>query len=88
MALLSIIGLPTGYEWIIILAVVLLIFGPKNLPKLGRMFGTSLREFRSAASKVTDDAEEKDTDGGKEKLDEERRETASTSAPRENEKAT
>ena len=27
--------LPKGFEWIIILVVALLIFGPKNLPKLG-----------------------------------------------------
>ena len=26
---------PKGMEWIIILVIALLIFGPKNLPKLG-----------------------------------------------------
>ena len=30
-------------ELIIILVVVLIIFGPKNLPKLGKMFGSGER---------------------------------------------
>ena len=29
-------------ELLIILVVVLLIFGPKNLPKLGKMFGKTI----------------------------------------------
>ena len=34
-------------ELLIILVVVLLIFGPKNLPKLGKMFGKTRRTTRS-----------------------------------------
>ena len=30
---------PKGMEWIVILIVALLIFGPKNLPKLGKSLG-------------------------------------------------
>ena len=33
-------------ETIIILVVVLLIFGPKNLPKLGKMFGKTINGFK------------------------------------------
>ena len=32
-------------ELLIILVVVLLIFGPKNLPKLGKMFGKTMNNF-------------------------------------------
>ena len=33
-------------ELLIILVVVLLIFGPKNLPKLGKMFGKTINGFK------------------------------------------
>ena len=33
-------------ELILILVVVLVIFGPKNLPKLGKMFGQSMKGFK------------------------------------------
>ncbi len=39
-------GLPRGSELIIILIVVLLIFGPKNLPKLGKALGSTVKNLR------------------------------------------
>ena len=36
-------------EILAILAVALIVFGPKQLPKIGRRLGSILREFRSAA---------------------------------------
>lgn len=45
-------GMP---ELILILVVVLVIFGPKNLPKLGGMLGRSVKKLRS---RVEDDADE------------------------------
>ncbi|MFR9067216.1 MAG: twin-arginine translocase TatA/TatE family subunit [Faecalibacterium prausnitzii] len=36
-------------ELLIILVVVLLIFGPKNLPKLGKMFGKTMNELQGRA---------------------------------------
>ncbi|MBO4352145.1 MAG: twin-arginine translocase TatA/TatE family subunit [Eggerthellaceae bacterium] len=35
-----------GLELVIILVVVLVIFGPKNLPKLGKSVGQSISSFR------------------------------------------
>jgi len=46
-------GLPGGWEWIIILFVVLLLFGSKKLPELARSIGKSISEFK----KGKDDAE-------------------------------
>lgn len=40
------IGLP---EVIIILVIVLIIFGPKKLPKLARAIGESVHEYKKAA---------------------------------------
>ena len=34
---------PKGMEWIVILIVALLIFGPKNLPKLGKSLGSTVK---------------------------------------------
>ena len=33
-------------EIVMILIVVLIIFGPKNLPKLGKMFGQTMKGFK------------------------------------------
>ena len=43
-------------ELIVVLAVVLLIFGPKRLPGLGKQLGTGMREFKdSITGKDKDD---------------------------------
>ncbi len=46
LSLMAVFGLPGGMEWIIILAVVLLLFGPTQLPKLAKMFGKSAKALR------------------------------------------
>lgn len=58
LALIGPLGLP---ELLIIFVIVLLIFGPKNLPKLGRMFGSGVREFRDATTEKMNDSDEKDS---------------------------
>lgn len=49
-------------ELLIILAVALLIFGPKNLPKLGKMFGKTMKNFKEGMEDVEDDGETKKTE--------------------------
>lgn len=44
-------------ELLIILLVALLIFGPKNLPKLGKMFGKTINGFKKGMEE-TDDSDE------------------------------
>ena len=47
---------PSPIEIIIILAIVLIIFGPKRLPDLGRSLGRGMREFKdSVTGKDKDD---------------------------------
>ncbi len=41
---------PKGTEWIIILVIALLIFGPKNLPKLGASLGKTVKNIREGMS--------------------------------------
>jgi sec-independent protein translocase protein TatA len=50
-------------ELIIVLVIVLVIFGPKRLPQLGRSLGSGMREFKDAVtgkSKGSDDPPELD----------------------------
>jgi sec-independent protein translocase protein TatA len=42
-------------EIILILAVLLLLFGAKRLPEIGRSVGKSLREFKGATKGLADD---------------------------------
>lgn len=42
-------------ELILILVVVLVIFGPKNLPKLGKMFGQTMKGFKEGIDDDDDD---------------------------------
>lgn len=41
-------------ELLLILAVVLLLFGPNKLPEIGRSLGRGLREFKQAAAELKD----------------------------------
>jgi len=46
-------------ELIIVLAIVLLIFGPKRLPSLGRQLGAGMREFKDS---ITGKGSDRDLD--------------------------
>jgi sec-independent protein translocase protein TatA len=48
-------------ELIIVLVVVLLIFGPKRLPGLGKQLGTGLREFKDSIGGKDRDDDDEDT---------------------------
>jgi TatA/E family protein of Tat protein translocase len=62
-------GLPFHPFWLIILlAIVLIIFGPGKLPELGGAVGRGIREFRKASNDITAEVrssiEEKDANAG------------------------
>jgi sec-independent protein translocase protein TatA len=44
-----------GWEIVLILAVVLLLFGAKKLPELAKGLGTGIKEFKKATREVTDE---------------------------------
>ena len=46
------IGFP---ELLILLVVVLLVFGPKRLPEMGRQLGKGMREFKESITGKDDD---------------------------------
>ncbi len=44
--------MPGITELVLILAIALIIFGPRKLPEIGRSIGRGIREFRSATTDV------------------------------------
>ncbi|ETP72456.1 Sec-independent protein secretion pathway component [Lachnospiraceae bacterium JC7] len=47
-------------ELIIILAIVVIVFGPTQIPKLTKMFGKSVKSFRDGVSEAEAEEEKKD----------------------------
>jgi sec-independent protein translocase protein TatA len=45
-------GILAPWHWIIIIAVVLLVFGPKKLPELGNSLGKSITGFKRGLKEV------------------------------------
>ena len=54
------IGIP---ELIIVLVILLVIFGPKRLPGLGRSLGSGMREFKDSISGKNKGEDDDDDDG-------------------------
>ena len=42
-----------GWEWVIIVLAILLLFGAKKLPELAKGLGKGIREFKKASSEIT-----------------------------------
>lgn len=51
----ALIGMPQGAEWLIILAIVILVFGAAKLPDLARGTGQALRIFKAETKGLKDD---------------------------------
>ena len=48
-------GMLGGWEIVLILAVVLILFGAKKLPELAKGLGTGIKEFKKATREVTEE---------------------------------
>jgi sec-independent protein translocase protein TatA len=51
------IGMPSGGEWLIVVAGVLVLFGGKKIPEFMRGIGKGMREFNDAKNNVKDEIE-------------------------------
>ena len=58
LAVFQSVGLP---ELLIVLGIVLVIFGPKRLPALGRQLGSGMREFKDSIARKSGDDDEDDS---------------------------
>ncbi len=43
------------WELLVIFLIILLLFGAKKLPEIGRALGKALREFRKTSQEIKDD---------------------------------
>ena len=50
-------GFLGGWEWLIVILAVLLLFGAKRIPELAKGLGSGIREFKKAAREVTDEVQ-------------------------------
>ena len=54
-----------GWEWIIILIIVIIIFGVGKLPEIGGALGRSIREFRESSKPEDDSANDESVNENK-----------------------
>jgi len=54
--------MPGPTEWVIILVIALIIFGPGKLPEVGKGIGRAIREFRRASKGISEDISSAITD--------------------------
>lgn len=57
------LGLPRGAEWIIILVIILLLFGPGRIGKVAGELGKSIKAFRDGLSGDKDEDQTTDSKG-------------------------
>jgi len=58
------LGLPHGAEWIVILVIVLLLFGPGRIGRIAGELGRGIRSFREGLGKdKTAEDQSRDADG-------------------------
>lgn len=62
--MVPLIGMPQGWEWLIVLAIFVLVFGAAKLPELARGTGQALRIFKSETKGLQDDDESEPTPKG------------------------
>jgi len=51
-------GMPGGWEWILIILAIVLLFGGRKIPELMRGLGKGIREFNDAKGKVKESIED------------------------------
>ena len=52
-------GIFEPWHLLLILAIVLIVFGPGKLPEVGKAMGKTIKEFRQASSTTLDDLQDK-----------------------------
>ena len=76
-----------GLELVIILVVVLIIFGPKNLPKLGKALGKGVANLRKGVESGKDMIDEKFEETEAERVEEAKAQQAAEQAEKDSAKS-
>jgi sec-independent protein translocase protein TatA len=61
----TLVAVPGGWELVLIVLVILLLFGAKKLPELARGSGRALRIFKAETKGLTDDDDDEVSDSQK-----------------------
>ncbi len=64
-------GMAGWSEIVLVLALALVLFGPKRLPEIAEAMGKSIRKFKSATKSATDEVKREIDDVGREMKDDE-----------------
>jgi sec-independent protein translocase protein TatA len=56
--LIPLLAPPEGMEWVLLVAVVILLFGAGKLPDLARNAGRAMRIFKAETKELRDDKDE------------------------------
>ena len=51
-------GMPGGWELVVIVMVIILLFGAKKIPELAKGLGKGIREFKDASKEIKDEIEQ------------------------------
>lgn len=54
--------MPTGWEWIIILVVILLLFGGRKIPELMKGIGKGVKGFKEGLKEIEEDIKSDDSE--------------------------
>jgi sec-independent protein translocase protein TatA len=60
-AMFALMGLG-GWEMVIVVIAILLLFGAKKIPELAKGLGTGIKEFKKATREVTDEIQNAQTE--------------------------
>ena len=55
------LGMPGGWEWIIIGLIVVIFFGANRIPEIFRGFGKGIREFKESSKEIQKEIESDDS---------------------------
>jgi sec-independent protein translocase protein TatA len=80
-------GMPSGQELLIILAIVVLLFGAKKIPELAKGIGKGIKNFKAEMKNDDDETETKVASSEAPKKVEADKEVASKEAPKTTEQA-
>jgi sec-independent protein translocase protein TatA len=56
-------GLPKGFEWIIILVIIVILFGPGRIGKVAGELGKGIRSFRDGLTGKEEEKKDEKKDG-------------------------
>ena len=58
MNLFFVLGMPGGWEWLIIALIVVIFFGANKIPEIFRGFGKGIREFKESSKEIKKEIED------------------------------